>query len=107
MARNPCPTSVKFAGAQLVKARRMAADLTKQISIAYDAVKATEADMVPKGAKCMEYGPALKNLAQAAMAEGLIGEAHNFLRVPLARLDVEEPTDADIVVVLGGGGGNR
>lgn len=43
MARNSCPTSVKNAGAQLVKARRMAADLVDQIQVAYAAVKATTA----------------------------------------------------------------
>lgn len=104
MARNPCPDSVKYAGAQLVKARRMASDLVKQIGIAYDAVKATQPDMCAKGAKNMEYGSALWRLAEAAKAEGLIGEAHNFLRQGLARCDVDEPSDGDIVVILGGGG---
>lgn len=114
MSKNPCPNSVKNAGAHLVKARRMAEALVDQIQVAYAAVKATQADMVPKGAKVMEYGRALANLAEAAKAEGLIGDAHNCLRQGLARCDVDEPTDADIVSALGGtvstqggGGGNR
>lgn len=107
MARNSCPTSVKNAGAQLVKARRMAADLVDQIQVAYAAVKATTPDMKAMGTKEMEYGAALHRLAEAAKCEGLIGEAHNFLRAGLARCDVSEPTDDDIVAILGGGGGGR
>ena len=114
MARNPCPASVKNAGAQLVKLRRMGEALTAQAIVAMDAVRATQADMMPLGAKRMEYGQGFALLAEAMKAEGLIGQAHNSFRQALVRLDVAEPTDADIVSALGGtvstqggGGGNR
>lgn len=102
-----CPNKVKNAGAQLVKARRMAADLVAQIHIAYAAAKDAVPELKQHGAKEMEFGEGLQCLMDAARCEGLVGKAHNSFRSSLARCDVEEPTDDDIVVILGGGGGGR
>lgn len=108
-----CPDSVKAAGAQLVKTRRMAAALVEQIIVTRAAVKATLPEMVRAGAREMEAGAALERLMDAARCEGLIGAAHDSLRAVLGRLDFEEPTNADISAILGGdvapmgGGGGR
>ena len=105
--RKPCTTKIKEAGAQLVKSRRMAEALVKQIAIAYDAVKAASPELKQYGAKEMEFGKGLRLLAEAMVCEGAIGEAHDHFRRMLGVCDIDEPTDDDIIVILGGGGGGR
>lgn len=106
-----CPKSAINAGAHLVKLRRMGADVEAQRRIAYDAVKAAQAD-IPES-KVMQMGTALKNLSAIGAVEGLAGEAHNSLRTVLVECGYSEPTDAEIMAVLGpeprggGGGGGR
>lgn len=107
MARKPCMTSVKTAGAHLVKARRMAGALVDQIIIARAAAKAAIPELIGHGAKEMEFGAGLDALMDAARCEGLVGKAHNSFRAALRGCDVAEPSDDDIVVILGGGGGGR
>jgi hypothetical protein len=116
--KKPCPSDVKYAGAQLLKLHRMGEALAEQAIITIGAVKATIPGMVKAGAKEMEAGQALALLHEAARAEGLSRMAHESLRGVLGRLGFEEPTDQDIVEILekqakavrpmgGGGGGGR
>lgn len=113
--KTACPGEVKDLGANLVKARRMASDLAAQLIACYQKVDAAEDAMVKLGAKRMESGEGRELLLQAAACDGLIRQAHNSFRATLARCDVEEPSDSDIVSILGpvvsprggGGGGGR
>jgi hypothetical protein len=111
----PCPPSVKNAGAQLVKLRRIGDEFAAQAFKTYAAVKASQPDV--KGAKVMQMGDALEKILTAARCEGLVGSAHNSLRGVLGALDYSEPTDAEITAILsqeivpmgigGGRGGGR
>lgn len=109
----PCPDDVKRAGAELVKLRLLGEQFAEQAAITRAAIKATIPGMVKAGAKEMEAGEALALISQAAMCEGLIGQAHNSLRNSLGRCGFAEPTNADLVPLMatitpkGGGGGGR
>jgi hypothetical protein len=114
----PCPSDIKYAGAQLLKLHRMGDALSEQAMITHNAIKATIPGMVKAGAKEMEAGQALALIFEAARAEGLTRMAHNSLRGVLGRFGFAEPTDREILEILekeakaarpmgGGGGGGR
>lgn len=97
-----CPKEVIKLGCEMVKARRIAEKLRDQIMVAIKAMDNVKPVMARDGARHMEYGEAIAKLMQAAMADGLIGAAHDHLRKKLNLYDYCEPTDEQI---LGGGGG--
>ncbi len=110
----PCHPLVEDAGANLVKLRRMAEDFRKHALVTYESVEATMPIMMALGVKNMEYGTGLALLTEAMKAPDLVRQAHNSFRLPLSRVDMDEPSDAAIVSRLGGvitpnggGGGNR
>jgi hypothetical protein len=109
-----CPKEVQFAGAQLVKLARMMEEVEAQRRITEDAIRATHAVLKSSGAKWAMYGTALKNIGMLACGEGLVREAHNSLRLALGDMGFAEPTDDEIVALLGpeisprgGGGGGK
>lgn len=112
----PTPDSVIDAGTALVRARRTAWQLESDIAAALEAVEAATQEMVRAGAKEMQAGAARARLYQAAMAYGLIGEAHDSLRAVIGQLGYSEPENDKILARLakptiqpkgGGGGGGR
>ena len=103
----PCPTKTKQAGAELLKARRLASDLVEQLFVTRAAVKDAARDLKQHGMKEMELGEGLEILMSLMDADARIMRAHNSFRPLLGRCNVEEPTDDDLIVILGGGGGGR
>ena len=103
----PCPTKTKRAGAETLKARRMASDLVEQLFVTRAAVKDAARDLKQYGLKEMEIGEGLEILMSLMDADARIMRAHNSFRPLLGRCNVAEPTDEDLVGAYGGGGGTR
>lgn len=103
-----CPDKTKFAGAQLMKLRRLAEKTAQQARVAYEAAEDAIPDLVMNGgAKNMEFGQGLCLLLDVAKCYGTAMQAHDSFRKVLVRCDISQPTDDDIIVILGGGGGGR
>jgi len=99
----PAPKSVIRAGAALIKARRTAVLLATQIDEAIVAIGDATNDLVESHQlKHMQAGEALVLLRQAQTAPGLVMQAHDSVRKAISARGVEEPTDDEIVAVLGG-----
>lgn len=97
----PCPESVKQAGAALLKARSYYAEGANVVAEAYAAVHATMSDMKALGAFEMEYAEAFSLLSEASNAQFKIAMAHNSLRKWLVDHGVAQPTDGEITAILG------
>jgi hypothetical protein len=95
----PCPQEVIDTGKDLIRARRLATNMSEAIDDALaNLTKAVEA-MKPHGAKAMQAGRAIANLRQAQAAVGLVMDAHDSLRHVLKACDVDEPTDAQVLSI--------
>ena len=103
-----CPDKTVFAGAQSMKLRRLAEKTAAQALIAYQAAQDAIPDLVMQGgAKNMEFGEGLALLLEVAKCHGTAMQAHDSFRKVLVRCDISQPTDDDIIGILGGGGGGR
>ncbi len=99
----PAPKSVIRAGAKLIAARRTAVLLATQIDEAITAIGDATNELVESHQlKHMQAGEALVLLRQAQAAPGLVMQAHDSVRKAISARGVEEPTDEEIVAVLGG-----
>lgn len=86
------------AGAALIRARRTAEELDKDIEAAIAAIKDAAVELAPMhGLKLMQAGSAYAKLRQAQAAHGLIMDAHNDVRLAIKSVGLEEPTDAELV----------
>lgn len=96
------PDSVVKAGAKLIEARFTALDLADQLQDAIAAVMASADELTgTHDLKHMQLGSAYAKLRQAQAAAGLIMDAHNDLRLQIKAAGIPEPTDAQIVAVIG------
>lgn len=96
------PDSVVKAGIALIRARRTAEELEKQIDTAIAAIRAAADELVPEyGLKHMQSGSAYAKLRKAQAALGYIMDAHNDVRLAIGEKGIEEPTDAQVVLGVG------
>lgn len=106
--KKPCPDKTKAAGAQLLKARRAQEKARDETLKAHKMAEDAIPDLISiGGAKAMQFGEGLNHLLDAAKGYGHVMQAHNSFRAILGCCGIEEPTDEDLVVILGPGGGGR
>lgn len=86
------------AGSALIRARRSAEELSKDIEAAIAAIHDAAVELAPMhGLKHMQAGSAYAKLRQAQASLGLIMDAHNDVRLAIKGVGLEEPTDAEIL----------
>lgn len=91
------PSIVK-AGAALLRARRAAEELDKDIDAAIVAIREAATELAPiHGLKHMQAGASYASLRQAQMALGLVMKAHDDVRTAIKSVGLQEPTDAELV----------
>ena len=95
----PVPTEVIECGKALIKARKSASNMSADIDAAIAALHPAIDATVKLGAKGMQAGVALEKLRKAQSALGLVMQAHNSLRQVLVELDIEQPTDAQVLSI--------
>lgn len=111
----PCPEPIIKAGAEFVNARHRSEDELDSILQKVDALLdrsiqglvATHKDLKAAGMKRMQYGVAEERLfeAKARIAAargipGLIMAAHQHMGNGLTSIDMEQPTDAQLIPYL-------
>lgn len=96
------PDSVVKAGLALLRARRTAEELEKDVEAAIVAIRAAADELVPlHGLKHMQAGSAYAKLRQVQAAPGLVMDAHNDVRLAIGGKGIDEPTDAQLVANAG------
>lgn len=96
------PESVVKAGAALIAARFTAIDLAEQIDQAISAIETAADELTAThDLKHMQAGSAYVKLRKAQAAVGLIMDAHNDIRLEIKAAGIPEPTDAQILAVIG------
>lgn len=97
----PCPESVIKAGGALVLLRHKLQALDKDFARAHEALDATGPDLKAAGMKGMSYGVAKANLYEAQRAAGLVMAAHEHMANAVCACDMDTPTDAQLVGIVG------
>jgi len=92
-----CSKSVKQAGFQLVKLRRMSEKLEAQAMIAQSALGVAVKDVCSThGALNMQSGETEVLLHEIASVAGKAKMAHNAVRLVLKECDIDQPSDDEI-----------
>jgi hypothetical protein len=101
MTKKDCPECVIKAGAAFVVLRHALKDCDKIYENLLEALKATEGTMQKEGMMQAEYGPALVLIHEARAAYGKVMSAHLHMARALGRIDMNTPTDEQILKAVG------
>ncbi len=96
-----CPESVINAGAAFVQLRHHLEKGEKLYDQLFKALDATKPDLKAAGMMQAQYGKALANIHQARMGYGLVCDAHLHLAYAVREIDMETPTDEQLVKGVG------
>jgi hypothetical protein len=101
--KKPCPQCVIDAGAAFVVLRHYLKGAEKLYGRVFQALEDTYDTMQKEGMMQAEYGPALEKLHEARASYGKIMAAHLHMAGALGRINMETPTDAQILKTVGMG----
>ena len=101
MPRKPCETCVMDVGGAIVRLRHALEKLAPMYDELDRALVASEQTMKGHGWRKSMYGEARVEFLKARAAEYHVMAGHNSLRKGLAEINMEEPTDNDLVSRIG------
>lgn len=96
-----CPESVIKAGGAYVKLRHHLEKAEKLYDQLLEALEGTKPDLQKAGMMQACYGGSLAKIHQARAAYGLVCESHMMMADHLKAIDMDRPTDEQLVSVIG------